>query len=262
MSNISLSIGGELSIWLSNVHHSNCTYVSGIYDIRPVSISFDDKNAFYLSASVEDCLICIQPLGFRDPRIPDHFVFLQKSLYGLKGQAPRAGFHKRLFLQATFAADSISSLHQEFSMTDLGPLNYFLGISVSHNDTGMFLHQRQYALEVLERAGMLNCHPCRTPVDTERKLGADGVSVSDLTLYRSLSGSLSSISITHLTYLMQFQQICLYSMIHVSLILRTQDGSVCVNVRADTWIMAEGSNICTFMAIQLYFLEFDSGRRD
>ncbi|GJS34071.1 ribonuclease H-like domain-containing protein [Tanacetum coccineum] len=84
----------------------------------------------------------------------------------------------------------ISSLHQEFSMTDLGSLNYFVGISVLRDDTCMFLHQWQYALEVLERAGMLNCHPYRMPVDTECKLGADGVSVSDPTLYRSLAGAL------------------------------------------------------------------------
>ncbi|GKD61817.1 ribonuclease H-like domain-containing protein, partial [Tanacetum coccineum] len=35
----------------------------------------------------------------------------------------------------------IASLHQEFSMTGLGPLNYFLGISVSRSTRGMFLCQ-------------------------------------------------------------------------------------------------------------------------
>jgi hypothetical protein len=104
----------------------------------------------------------------------------------------------------------ISSLHQEFSMTDLGSLNYFLGISVSRNDTGMFLHQRQYALEVLERAGMLNCHPCRMPIDTERKLGVDGVSVSDPMLYRSLAGALQYLTFTRPDLSYAVQQICLY----------------------------------------------------
>ncbi|GKE38274.1 ribonuclease H-like domain-containing protein [Tanacetum coccineum] len=33
----------------------------------------------------------------------------------------------------------ISSLHSEFSMTDLGPLNYFLGISATRTPTDMFL---------------------------------------------------------------------------------------------------------------------------
>nr|GFA60942.1 hypothetical protein [Tanacetum cinerariifolium] len=36
----------------------------------------------------------------------------------------------------------ITSLHREFSMTDLGALNYFLGISVKRDSSGMFLSQR------------------------------------------------------------------------------------------------------------------------
>ncbi|GKC21401.1 ribonuclease H-like domain-containing protein [Tanacetum coccineum] len=79
------------------------------------------------------------------------------------------------------------------------------GVSVSRDDTGMFLHQRQYALEVLERAGMLNCHPCHTPVDIKRELGVDGPHLAalkwilryvrgtldyGLQMYSSLSGSL------------------------------------------------------------------------
>nr|GEY58530.1 hypothetical protein [Tanacetum cinerariifolium] len=31
--------------------------------------------------------------------------------------------------------------------------------------------QKKYVVEILERADMLNCNPCRTPVDTESKLG-------------------------------------------------------------------------------------------
>ncbi|GJR40594.1 ribonuclease H-like domain-containing protein [Tanacetum coccineum] len=68
----------------------------------------------------------------------------------------------------------ISSLHAEFSMTDLGPLNYFLGISATRTTSGIFLSQTKYATEILERAHMLNCNPCRTPVDTEKKLGPEG----------------------------------------------------------------------------------------
>nr|GFD08250.1 ribonuclease H-like domain-containing protein [Tanacetum cinerariifolium] len=49
----------------------------------------------------------------------------------------------------------IASLHREFSMTDLGVLNYFLGILVTLDSSGMFLSQRKYAMEILERAHML-----------------------------------------------------------------------------------------------------------
>ncbi|GKE22326.1 ribonuclease H-like domain-containing protein [Tanacetum coccineum] len=38
----------------------------------------------------------------------------------------------------------------------------------------MFLSQSKYATEILERANMLKCNPCKTTVDTEKKLRPDG----------------------------------------------------------------------------------------
>ncbi|GJV79392.1 ribonuclease H-like domain-containing protein [Tanacetum coccineum] len=46
----------------------------------------------------------------------------------------------------------ITSLDSEFSMTDLGPLHYFLGISVFRDATGMFFCEKKYAMEISERA--------------------------------------------------------------------------------------------------------------
>ncbi|GKF04547.1 ribonuclease H-like domain-containing protein [Tanacetum coccineum] len=60
----------------------------------------------------------------------------------------------------------------------------------------MFLSQRKYAIEIFERAGMVSCNSSRTPVNTKSKLGDDGDSVSDLTLYRSLAGSLQYLTFT------------------------------------------------------------------
>ncbi|GJX55225.1 ribonuclease H-like domain-containing protein [Tanacetum coccineum] len=74
----------------------------------------------------------------------------------------------------TLLQQLIRSLHQEFSMTDLGSLNYFLGIFVTCDSSGMFLSQRKYAVEILEKAHMVNCNSSRTPVDTKSKLGDDG----------------------------------------------------------------------------------------
>ncbi|GJX61201.1 ribonuclease H-like domain-containing protein [Tanacetum coccineum] len=189
-----------------------------------------------------------QPPGFRDPQHPDHVCLLQRSLYGLK-QAPRAwfqrfaayaarvGFHhsrcdSSLFIyrqgadtaylllyvdDIVLTASSsdllqqiITSLHAEFSMTDLGSLNYFLGISVTRNASGMFLSQQKYATEVLDRAGMLNCKPCRTPVDTDSKLSADGAPISDSTLYRSLAGALQYLTFTRPDISYAVQQVCLF----------------------------------------------------
>ncbi|GKE89335.1 ribonuclease H-like domain-containing protein [Tanacetum coccineum] len=58
-------------------------------------------------------------------------------------------------------------------MTDLGSLNYFLGISVTCDSSGLFLSQKKYAIKILDRAHMDNCNPSRTPIDTESKLGSD-----------------------------------------------------------------------------------------
>lgn len=149
---------------------------------------------------------------------------LQKFLYGLK-QAPRSWFNwfatfitrlgfihnktdSSLFIfkrddttaylllyvddiiltaSTTDLLDRITKLlTTEFAMTDLGPISYFLGISATSNHAELFLSQRKYALEVLERANMLNCNPCRTPADTQLKLDDSGD--SDPTLYRNLIG--------------------------------------------------------------------------
>nr|GEV09362.1 RNA-directed DNA polymerase, eukaryota, reverse transcriptase zinc-binding domain protein [Tanacetum cinerariifolium] len=69
----------------------------------------------------------------------------------------------------------------------------------------MFLSQQKYALEILGRAGMLNCHPCRTPTDTESKLGAEGTQVFDPTLCRSRVGVLRYLTFTRpeLSYVVQ-----------------------------------------------------------
>ncbi|GJS38474.1 putative ribonuclease H-like domain-containing protein [Tanacetum coccineum] len=81
----------------------------------------------------------------------------------------------------------ISSLHKEFDMTDLWALNYFLGISVTRDSTDMFLSQKKYALELLDKPHIANCNPTRMSVDTESQLGSDGYPISDHTLYRNLA---------------------------------------------------------------------------
>ncbi|GJV01668.1 ribonuclease H-like domain-containing protein [Tanacetum coccineum] len=110
----------------------------------------------------------------------------------------------------TLLQQLIDSLHREFDMTDLGALNYFLGISVVCHSTCLFLSQRKYAFQLLERAHMVNCNPSRTLVDKESKLGPDGVPVQDLTMYRSLVGGLQYLTFTRPDLSYAVQQICLY----------------------------------------------------
>nr|GFA30579.1 hypothetical protein [Tanacetum cinerariifolium] len=68
----------------------------------------------------------------------------------------------------------ICFLHQEFSMADLGLLNYVLGVFVTRDSSDLFLSQQKYDVEILEKAYMLNCNHSRTLVDTESKLGVGG----------------------------------------------------------------------------------------
>nr|GEY27187.1 hypothetical protein [Tanacetum cinerariifolium] len=121
---------------------------------------------------------------------------------------------KKAFLHASFESllqQIIRSLHQEFAMTDLGPFNYFMGISVTRDSSRLFLSQKKYAIEILDKAHMDNCNPSRTPIDTESKLGSDGDPVSDPTLYQSFAGSLQYLTFTRRISLMQFSRLQLFS---------------------------------------------------
>lgn len=57
---------------------------------------------------------------------------------------------------------------------------------------------------------MLECNPCKTPVDTESKLGPDGPPVHDPALYRSLAGALEYLTFTRPDLAYVVQQICLF----------------------------------------------------
>ena len=46
---------------------------------------------------------------------------------------------------------TITALQREFAMKDLGPLHHFLGITAERQPQGLFLHQKQYAIDILER---------------------------------------------------------------------------------------------------------------
>nr|GEY76926.1 copia protein [Tanacetum cinerariifolium] len=154
----------------------------------------DVKNAF-LNGDLSETVYMHQPPSFRDSTRPDYVCLFQRSLFVLK-QAPRKDTANLLLYvdDIVLTASSsdllhwiISALHQEFTMTDLGSLNYFLVIFVTWDYFGIFLSQKKYAVEILERAGMVHCNPSQTPVDTESKLGTTGDVVSDPTLYRSLA---------------------------------------------------------------------------
>lgn len=96
-------------------------------------------------------------------------------------------------------------------MKDLGPLSYFLGISVTRSLTSMFLSQERYAQDIIDRAKMGNFNPVQTPVDTTGKLRASlGDFLDDPTTYRSLAGALQYLTFTHPDISYGMQQVCMY----------------------------------------------------
>nr|GEX16605.1 ribonuclease H-like domain-containing protein [Tanacetum cinerariifolium] len=141
----------------------------------------DVKNVF-LHGHLSDTVYMHQPLGFVDPNKPNYVCHLQRSLYGLK-QAPCAWFQ------------------------------LFASYATRRSASGLFLSQSKFAEKILERAHMQNCNSCRTPVDTESKLGSDGDPVSDPTLYRSLAGAFQYLTFTRLdlSYNVQQRQIFICS---------------------------------------------------
>nr|GEV39050.1 hypothetical protein [Tanacetum cinerariifolium] len=152
----------------------------------------DVKNAF-LNGDLSETVYMYQPPGFSDVHFPHHVCRLQRLLFGLK-QARRAWFQ---WFAGYALQRIISSLHKEFDMSDFGALNCFLGIFVTRDSKGVFLSQKKYALQLLNRAHMTNYNPTRTLVDTESKLGSDRDPVSDPSLYHSLAGGLQYLKFTH-----------------------------------------------------------------
>jgi hypothetical protein len=105
----------------------------------------------------------------------------------------------------------MSKLSGEFAMKDLGPLCYFLGISVTRHSYGIFLSQHKYVEEIIERAAMSSCKPVSTPVDTKAKLsGLSGNPYHDPSEYRSLAGALQYLTFTRSDIAYAVQQVCLF----------------------------------------------------
>lgn len=133
--------------------------------------------------TVNNLMVSLIPLALLS------FISFKKPLYGLK-QAPRAWFTRfatfihlvgfissksntSLFIyhsgvhtaylllyvddivvmasSTAFLQHIISTLQAKFSMTDLGSLHHFLSISVTRSSSGLFLSQKQYALDIFSQ---------------------------------------------------------------------------------------------------------------
>ena len=194
----------------------------------------DVNNAFLQGTLTEDVFMS-QPPGFIDHDHPHHVCKLRKAIYGLK-QAPRAWYHelRNFLLHSGFSnsvADTslfifnnqgiliyllvyvddiiltgnntqavhtfIQQLSQRFSLKDLGPLTYFLGVEVISHSSGLFLHQRKYIADLLQRTCMAKAKPVSTPLATIPVLTLQsGAPLPEPTEYRAVVGSLQYLSLT------------------------------------------------------------------
>lgn len=176
--------------------------VSCNWSLRQLDVS----NAF-LHGFLKEDVYMHQPPSYVDPLHPSYVCKLHKSFYSLK-QAPKAWFERftfhllhlgfiasladnslfifqssstiiylLLYIDDIIGNDSsqvallITTLSQVFELKDLGPLNYFLGIQITHAKHGITLTQTKYASDVLHRFHMENSKPVKTPCCSSSRLG-------------------------------------------------------------------------------------------
>ncbi|GJR47116.1 retrovirus-related pol polyprotein from transposon RE1 [Tanacetum coccineum] len=188
-----------------------------------------DINNAFLHGDLHEEVYMAMPTGYNKPHPPNVVCRLKKSLYGLK-QANRQWFIKltnflisigfeqshldtSLFTYYTpkvslvkmiyvddipitdnslsFINDIKDKLHKEFSIKDLGPLSYYLGIEFIRSSKGIIMTQRKYALDLIEQAGLTNTKHAKTPLDPNAKLTyEDGDLLPDPSIYKALVGKL------------------------------------------------------------------------
>eukprot|EP00253_Pinus_taeda_P030853 PITA_30853 len=84
-------------------------------------------------------------------------------------------------------------------MTDLGYVHYYLGIEVTQHPKSIFLYQKKYIGDLLNRIDMIECNPLTTPMEQNLKLTSiGGKEFEDATKYRQLVGSLNYLTTTGL----------------------------------------------------------------
>ncbi|GJX42293.1 retrovirus-related pol polyprotein from transposon TNT 1-94 [Tanacetum coccineum] len=187
----------------------------------------DVKTAF-LNGPLKEEVYVSQPDGFVNPNFPDHVYRLKKVLYGLK-QAPQAWYDKLssfliehhftkgivnptlftrrhggdILLVQVYVDDIISGstnldfskryailMKNNFKMSMMGELKFFLGLQVHQSPRGIFISQSQYAIELIKKHGMDECVSMSTPVATKRLDTNLQGTLTDQMTYRRMSEGL------------------------------------------------------------------------
>ncbi|GKD66837.1 retrovirus-related pol polyprotein from transposon TNT 1-94 [Tanacetum coccineum] len=95
------------------------------------------------------------------------------------------------FTSQNLCDDFAKIMHDEFEMSMIGELNFFLGLQIKQMENGIFFNQSKYIKEMLKKFGLEDSKPTKTPMSTEIKLTKDDEANSvDSSKYRGMIGSL------------------------------------------------------------------------
>nr|GEW36269.1 copia protein [Tanacetum cinerariifolium] len=82
-------------------------------------------------------------------------------------------------------------MHDEFEMSMIGELNFFLGLQIKQMKYVIFFNQSKYIKEMLKKFGLEDSKPMKTPMSSDTKLKKDEECESvDSTKYRGMIGTM------------------------------------------------------------------------
>ncbi len=82
-------------------------------------------------------------------------------------------------------------MQNKFEMSAMGEMQFFLGLQVQQEPTGIFIHQTKYVADILSRFSMDDASPASTPIQVNHGIGPDekGINV-DPSIYGAMIGLL------------------------------------------------------------------------
>ncbi|GKB34050.1 retrovirus-related pol polyprotein from transposon TNT 1-94 [Tanacetum coccineum] len=93
------------------------------------------------------------------------------------------------FTNPDFSKRFANLMKNNFEMSMMGELNFFLGFQVHQSPSGIFISQSQYAIKLLKKHGMDDCVSMSTPMATERlDAGLQGTPTNQTTYCRMIGG--------------------------------------------------------------------------
>jgi hypothetical protein len=87
----------------------------------------------------------------------------------------------------------------EFEISIIGELRYFIGLQIKQLKTGIFVSQGKYIKDMLKKFGMEDAKEISTPMGTNGSLDSDASgNMGDQKMYRSMIGSLLYVTASRL----------------------------------------------------------------